>query len=231
MAGAIKDLFTELLGEDKTAIEIPFGNGFFNINQSVVNSWIIMAVLLVISIFLTHNLKVFNISKRQAVTEFIVLSLRNLIGGIIGPGGMRYTDIVIVILLYIGASNVYGLFGGLPPTMDLNVTIGLAVLAIIIVEYSAIHKKKLGGWFKSFAQPVAIIAPMNVLELGIRPLSLCMRLFGNVLGATIIMELLKMLVPLGVPAIFSIYFDLFDGLLQAYVFVFLTSLYINESTE
>lgn len=65
----------------------------------------------------------------------------------------------------------------------------------------------------------------------IRPTSLCMRLFGNVLGAFVIMELIKLVVPVFVPAIFSLYFDLFDGLIQTYVFVFLTSLFMKETME
>ena len=69
----------------------------------------------------------------------------------------------------------------------------------------------------------------NVLEVAIRPTSLCMRLFGNVLGAFVIMELIKLVVPVFVPAIFSLYFDLFDGLIQTYVFVFLTSLFMKET--
>ena len=80
-------------------------------------------------------------------------------------------------------------------------------------------------------QPIAIMTPINILEVFIRPLSLCMRLFGNVLGAFVIMELVELVVPVGVPAILSLYFDLFDGLVQAYVFVFLTSLYIAEAVE
>ena len=76
-----------------------------------------------------------------------------------------------------------------------------------------------------------IIAPINVMELFIKPLSLCMRLFGNVLGAFVIMELLKIVVPLFVPVVFSCYFDIFDGLIQAYVFVFLTGMYIEEAVE
>ena len=75
------------------------------------------------------------------------------------------------------------------------------------------------------------MTPINILEVFIRPLSLCMRLFGNVLGAFVIMELVELVVPVGVPAILSLYFDLFDGLVQAYVFVFLTSLYIAEAVE
>ena len=68
-------------------------------------------------------------------------------------------------------------------------------------------------------------------QIFIKPLSLCMRLFGNVLGSFVIMELLKMVVPAIVPAVFSCYFDIFDGLIQAYVFVFLTGLFIKEATE
>ena len=84
---------------------------------------------------------------------------------------------------------------------------------------------------KRFTKPMAILTPINILEIFIRPLSLCMRLFGNVLGAFVIMELVKLVVPVGVPAILSLYFDVFDGLIQAYVFVFLTSLYISEAVE
>ena len=79
------------------------------------------------------------------------------------------------------------------------------------------------------AAPTPIMTPMNILEIAIRPTSLCMRLFGNVLGAFVIMELIKLVVPVFVPAIFSLYFDLFDGLIQTYVFVFLTSLFMKES--
>lgn len=87
------------------------------------------------------------------------------------------------------------------------------------------------NWLKSFAEPIPIVAPINILELFIRPLSLCMRLFGNVLGAVVVMALIKYLIPLVIPLPFSFYFDIFDGIIQAYVFVFLTSLYIKEAVE
>ena len=104
-------------------------------------------------------------------------------------------------------------------------------MSIILIEASGIRKKGVKKWFKSFAEPVAVIAPINVLEIFIRPLSLCMRLFGNVLGAFVIMELIKQILPVGLPLPFSFYFDIFDGLIQAYVFVFLTSLFIKEAVE
>ena len=87
------------------------------------------------------------------------------------------------------------------------------------------------GGMKKFASPSVMIAPLNVMEIGIRPLSLCFRLFGNILGAYIIMELIKIVCPLVLPIPFSLYFDIFDGILQAVVFVFLTTLFLSESLE
>ena len=84
---------------------------------------------------------------------------------------------------------------------------------------------------KGFKEPMAFMLPLNILELVIKPLSLCMRLFGNVLGAFVIMELIKLIIPVGLPLVFSFYFDVFDGCIQAYVFVFLTSLFMSEAME
>lgn len=154
-----------------------------------------------------------------------------MVKGFIGEKGTRYVPYLVTVIIYIGISNIIGLFGMKPPTKDMNVTAALAAMSIVLIEYSGIHAKGVKRWAKSFAQPVAIVAPLNVLEILIRPLSLCMRLFGNVLGAFVIMELLKMLIPVVLPVPFSLYFDIFDGLIQAYVFVFLTSLFIKEAVE
>ena len=116
-----------------------------------------------------------------------------------------------------------------PSTKDLGVTAGLAILSILLVEFAGIRQKGVKGWLKGFAEPLPLVAPINLLEVFTRPLSLCMRLFGNVLGAFVVMELLKLVVPIFLPAVFSVYFDIFDGLIQAFVFVFLTALYIFDS--
>ena len=104
-------------------------------------------------------------------------------------------------------------------------------MSIVLVEAAGIRARTVKGWLKSFTKPVAIVTPINILEVFTRPLSLCMRLFGNVLGSFVIMELIKMVVPYVLPAVLSLYFDLFDGILQAYVFVFLTGLYIQDAIE
>ena len=76
-----------------------------------------------------------------------------------------------------------------------------------------------------------LLTPINLMEVAVRPLALCMRLFGNILGAFIIMEMIKYLVPAVIPAAFCVYFDLFDGIIQTIVFVFLTALFTGEGIQ
>ena len=208
-----------------------FTVGGIGVDEGVVVTWIVMAMLIGLSFIMTRGLRVSNISKRQAAIEFIVLKLESIVGGMIGEKGKPYVGYLITVLLYIGLSNIIGIFGFKPPTKDLNVTIALAVMSIILVQIAAIREKKVGGWLKGFTKPLAVVTPFNILDLVTRPLSLCMRLFGNVLGAFIIMELIKFVLPAIVPSVLSLYFDFFDGILQAYVFVFLTSMYVKEAIE
>ena len=205
--------------------------GDIEVAESVVITWVIMAFMLILAICMTRNLKVQNPGKRQVILETAVCGLQNMVKGIIGEEGAGYVPYLVTVIVYIGISNIIGLFGMKPPTKDLNVTGALAIMSIILIEYSGIHAKGVKRWAKSFAEPVAVVAPLNVLEIFIRPLSLCMRLFGNVLGAFVVMELLKIIMPAILPIPFSLYFDIFDGLIQAYVFVFLTSLFIKEAIE
>ena len=229
----MKETLYEILMGDKALIHIPYGDGFFDIYKSVVVSWLVIAIVFFLILFMTRDLKVHNISKRQAAVESFVIWIRGVTGGMIGEEGYRYRDYLGTVLIFIAFSNMMGRFGLTPPTMDITITIALSIMSIVLVEGAGIRRKGVGKWAKGFAQPMAVIAPMNVLELFIRPLSLCMRLFGNILGATVIMELIKVAMPLPVivPAALSLYFDIFDGAIQAYVFVFLTSLYIKEALE
>ena len=214
----------------ETTFTIPFFGGI-EIAESVAVTWIIMAVLVVISIALTRNLKVEKPGKGQLLLEAAISGLHKMVSEMVGEKGQQYVPYLMTVLIYIGVANIIGLFGFKPLTKDLTVTIGLAVMSILLIEFAGIYEKGLKGWAKSFAQPVAIMTPFNILEIVIRPLSLCMRLFGNVLGAFVIMELIKQVVPVIIPVPFSLYFDIFDGLIQAYVFVFLTSLFIKEAAE
>ena len=228
MNGLVESLMEELNCNVVFTIAL-FGG--IDVMESVVVTWIIMAIMMIASLILVHGLKVRNISKKQAALESGMSFIYDFFEGLLGKEGKAYIPYLITVVIYIGIANMIGLLGFKSPTKDLNVTVSLAVMSIVLVEVAGIRKKGVRGWIKSFAEPIAIIAPINVLELFIRPLSLCMRLFGNVLGAIVVMALIKHLLPLIVPLPFSFYFDIFDGVIQAYVFVFLTSLYIKEAIE
>ena len=212
------------------AFTIPIFGGI-DIYESLLITWVVMAILIVLSLWLTSHMSVEHPSKKQLFVESAVTWLDNFVKGMLGEGAAEYSTYLETILLYIGLSNIIGLLGLKPPTKDLSVTIALAAMSIVLIEAAGIRKKGVGGWLKAFAKPIVIITPINILEVFIRPLSLCMRLFGNVLGSYVIMEIIEYIVPVGLPLVFSAYFDIFDGFIQAYVFVFLTSLFIAEAVE
>ena len=228
----MNDIVNRLLEELNCDVvfTIPIFGGI-PIYESVVVTWIIMLAVLLICVLLVRHLKVENPGRKQIVLETAVQGLYNFFKGTIGEHGTAYIPYLMSVVLYIGIANLIGLIGFKPPTKDMNVTVALAVMSIVLIEVAGVRQKGTKGWLKSFAEPMPIVLPINVLEVFIKPLSLCMRLFGNVLGSFVIMELLKIVVPAFLPAVFSCYFDIFDGLIQAYVFVFLTSLFIKEATE
>ena len=215
--------------ECRVAFVIPIFGGI-PVPESCVVTWGIMAVLVLASILLVRKLKKVPTGS-QCIAEMLIEWMNKFILDTLGPKGKKYLPILETMLIYIGISNLVGLFGFRPPTKDIGVTASLALISIFLVQYCGIREKGVKGWLHSFIEPMPLMAFMNILELGIKPLSLCMRLFGNVLGAFVIMELITMLLPVGLPLPFSIILDVGDGLLQAYVFVFLTSLYISEAIE
>lgn len=225
-----KEINEQLKCEVVFRIPVPFIKGGIPVFESTVVTWAIIAIVTILSVILTRNLKVVP-GRRQIFLETCVGWIRDFCRDNMGKHGMRYFPYLGTVLIYIGCANIAGLFGVKPPTKDMSVTIGLALMSIILIEYANIHRHGFGGFLKSFGAPMPLLLPMNILEIGIRPLSLCMRLFGNVVAAFIIMELIKMICPVALPLPFSCYFDLFDGCLQAYIFVFLTSLFIQEAVE
>ena len=226
------DVAGKLIEELNTETVFSLFGGKLKIDEGTVVSWIIMAVFLIAGILLTRGLKVEGkLSKRQLFIEMCVDKMRTFFHSVMGPDGDRYIPWMMTVAVYIGACNMCGIFGFKSPTKELNVTVGLALTSIILVQYAGIHKKGTKGWLKSFAKPVPIVLPINLLELVIKPMSLCFRLFGNIIGAFIIMKLIEAVVPVAIPVALSLYFDIFAGFIQAYVFVFLTSLYIQEAIE
>lgn len=227
---AVMDNLGETLMEELNC-ETVFTIGNIDISEAVVVTWIIMAFVVVVSILLTRNLKVEHPGRGQLMLEQAVTWVQGVGEGIVGEEGKRYAPYLTSVLIYLGIANLIGILGFKPPTKDMNVTAAMAIMSIFLIEFAGIRKKGLKKWMKDFTEPVLLVTPINILEIFIKPLSLCMRLFGNVLGAFVIMKLIECILPVGLPIVFSLYFDLFDGLIQAYVFVFLTGLFIKEAME
>ena len=216
--------------ENKTAFTIPLLGGI-PVADSVVVTWIVMAVLLALSLVLTRNLRVRSPGRVQAALEWAVQFLNSFVKTNIGTHWRPFAPWLGTVALYIGVSNLIGIFGLTPPTKDISVTAALAVMSMLLIYGAQFRYNGPLGGLKKFAEPMPLLLPINLMEVVIRPLALCMRLFGNILGAYIIMEMPKFVAPVILPAVFSIYFDLFDGLIQTVVFVFLTTLFTGEGIK
>lgn len=228
MDGIKEKLMEEL--DNPTAFTIPIFGGL-PVGWSVVITWGIMAVLVVLSILFIRHLKKVP-GKAQLVAEIYVGFINKFTRDTLGEEHWRgFAPYFGTIGLYLGVANMIGLFGITPPTKDLNVTAGLALMSCGLIYGSSFKIKGLGGGLHKFVEPIPLLLPINIMEVVIRPLSLCMRLFGNVLGAFIIMELVKIVIPAVLPMALSMYFDVFDGIIQAIVFVFLTALFTKETIE
>ena len=231
--------------EIKTVFTITLGGLAIPITETVVISWLVMAILIAASLILTRRFREIPRGAQallEAGVEFLYgLSKRfGRFAGILAPYiGTLFLFLVTANLIGVlnpVEVNAFGMefkapFGIKPPTRDINVTAALALISIVLVLIFGFLGRGVRGWFKGLLYPVPMMIPFNLLEYFVRPLSLCLRLFGNILGGFILMHLIECLIPVVVPMIFALYFDFFDGILQATVFVFLTVLYLGEAVE
>ena len=224
----IKEELIEAL-QPKTAFEIPLFGGI-PVPESALNSWILIALFTIFCIWLTHGMKKVP-GRRQMVAEMLVGFINNFCKDNLGEHWRTFAPYIGTMGIYLVLANLSEFIGITPPTKDLNVTAGMAFMAVLLIYGSSFRIKGLKGGLHKFAEPSPIVAPLNILEIGIRPLSLCMRLFGNVFASFVIMELVKIVAPVLVPIPLSLYFDAFDGIIQAVVFVFLTTLFLGEAIE
>lgn len=167
----------------------------------------------------------------QNIVEIIVEMLGNMVDGLMGTNARRFVNYISSIFIFLLVSNVSGLLGLRPPTADYGVTLPLALFTFCIIHYCGIKKNK-SKHFTNLFQPVALLFPINVISEIATPLSLSVRLFGNIMSGTVLMGLVYGLFPifckLGIPAVMHIYFDIFSGCIQAYVFCMLTMVYVND---
>ncbi len=224
-------------------IPLPFQE--LPITESQVNSWLVMISVLGLCLYLTHGLAPKAQTRRQLAAEWIVEKVDGLVRQNMGEYFKGFAPFIAAILALSAFSSLLSLIGLYPPTSDLNVVGGWALLVFFLITF---YRFKAGPvqYLKAFADP-PLLAPLNVISEVATPVSMAFRHYGNVLSGSIISALVATglqglsaivlgwlpgvlgqfpLLQIGLPAILSVYFDLFSGYLQAFIFAMLTMLYV-----
>ena len=230
--------------------------GGIPITASLVVTWGVMLVLTLVCIWLTHDLKVKNISKRQAAAEFIVKTAENFVRSNMGEKWAHYTPFIASIFALSLCSSLASLVGLWSPTADVSTTMAWAIVVFVIITATKIRTNGVGGYLKGFCDPIFVMAPFNVLGEVFTPISMAFRHFGNIVSGTVITalvyaalvaanhalfgwlpgalgELLSAIpfLTVGVPAVISLYFDWFGSFMQAFIFCMLTMMFIASAAE
>ena len=220
--------------------------GDWPITETQVNSWLVMVTIFFFCRWLTHGLRPEGGTRRQHVAEWIVEQTDGLVQSNMGDYFKDFSPFIGAVLALSAFSSLRSLLGLFPPTSDINVTAGWALLVFFLITY---YKMKCGPlhYLKSFGEPVAFLAPLNVISEFATPVSMAFRHYGNILSGTVISVLMAAALQgltqlllgwlpgflgefpffrIGLPAVLSVYFDLFSGCLQAFIFAMLTMLYV-----
>lgn len=206
------------------------------ITQTTISMWGVMIVILIFCILATRNLKKVP-GKLQIIAEMIVTSINDLTESTMGKHNMAFAPYMLTLFMYLAIANLTGLLGVRPPTADLTMTLALALLTFFMTQFFGIKSKGIGGFLKGFFEPIPLLFPINVIGELANPISLSFRLFGNMLGGVIIMGLVYggltnlMYFAVGIPLVAHMYFDIFSGLLQSFIFVMLSMVFISMAME
>lgn len=207
---------------------VPFFGGVW-VTNTVTTTWIIMVALFILAFVLTRKLNEVPEGK-QNFAEMLIDGLNGLVAQTMGGDKMGFAPYVLTLMLYLAIANLSGLLGFRPPTADLNTTLALSLLTFFMTQGFGFKSKKL-GYLKGFVEPFPLMLPMNIIGELANPVSLSFRLFGNILGGVVIMALLYQVIPLGVPAVLHVYFDVFSGLIQTFIFAMLSMVFISMAMD
>lgn len=167
----------------------------------------------------------------QNIAELLVSTVDNMVKGIMGSEGRRFRNYICLLMIFLLFCNISGIFGLRAPTADYGVTLPLGIITFLLIHINGV-KKNHSKHFTDLFRPSPLLFPINLIGEVAVPLSLSLRLFGNVLSGTVMMGLIYGLlsppVTTGIPALLHVYFDIFSGCIQAYVFCMLTMVYIND---
>lgn len=211
---------------------------YIGITENIVIQWVIILVIAIAVIVLTKNLKKIP-DKKQSIVEIFVDVINNLVISNMGEKCKGFVPYIGTLVLFLLFMNLVGLIGIEPPTKDFNIVLGIALITFLVIQVYAIKKQGIKGYFIGYAKPIIPLLPINVMERIMLPISLSLRLFGNITAAAVIMELIYDalgktplgIAQLGIPIPFHFYFDVFDGAIQMIIFVMLTMINIKVTAE
>lgn len=226
-------------------IPLPFWD--LPVTESQINSCIVIISVFGLCLYMTHGLNVKATTRRQHFAEWIVENTESMVVKNMGEYFMGFSPFIAAILALSAFSSLLTLCGLYPPTSDINIVAGWAILVFILITY---YKFKCGPvqYIKAFGDPVPFLAPLNIISEVATPISMAFRHYGNVLSGSVISVLVATglqglsamlfrwlpgaladipFLQIGIPAVLSLYFDLFSGCLQAYIFAMLTMLYVS----
>lgn len=226
-------------------IPMPIQN--FPVTESQINSALVLIVIIGFCLYITHGMSEHIGLRRQHFAEMIIEKVDGMVKENMGSYFMGFAPFIIAIMALSAVSSLITLFGLYPPTSDINIVGGWAILVFILITY---YKLKCGPlhYLKGMTEPVAVLTPINFISEFATPVSMAFRHYGNVLSGSVISVLLGSalgglsslvlgalpgfladipLFQIGVPAVLSIYFDVFSGCLQAFIFAMLTMMYVS----
>ena len=240
---ALKEKFLEAIqigdiGEEISTAILPknqyilLGNKNFLLPDAVLVTWIAVGILCLLFAWIARKRDRIP-SGRQLISESLVNLLLSLCknSGMTDKQAEQVTPFVGTVGLFIVACNLVTVFKIPPPAKNIAFPVALALTTMGYVIVTGIRFVGIKGFWASLLNPMPAMLPFRILDYLIKPVSLSLRLFGNVFGAFILMEFISIIIPAGVPGLFGLWFDIADGILQAIIFSYLTITYIGEIIE
>lgn len=204
----------------------------FNLTESIIVQWLVILILLAVILILTHNMKVVPETKRQAAAEWIVEFFQGTVESTMGSQYKRYIPYIGALFCFSLISSLMSLFGLRSPTADVSVTGSWALITFFLIQFNRAKTGKVKGYFKSFVEPLPFMLPFNIIGEVANPVSLALRHFGNLMGGMVIGSLIYFALgnfAIFIPAVASLYFDIFSAVMQAYIFVMLTMSFVSNA--
>ena len=207
-------------------------HGFIKLNATILFTWGLMFVLVVGSILVTCKLSTgLRRSRWQNLLEIVVTAINEQIGEVGLRQPEKYLGFLGTLFLFVAMASIFTIVPGYePPTGSLSTTAALAICVFVAVPLFGIEDRGLGGYLRAYLKPTVIMLPFNIISELSRTLALAVRLFGNMMSGTMILAILLTITPFIFPIVMSV-LGLLTGMVQAYIFSILATVYIAAATR